>query len=135
VIGRGPFYALVATALFAAGAAFAAGTDLSTALPLALLATAAAALAASLALVDRLRWRREAEVVLPFDPPLAVRDALRGSELARQALLVRLRALERHFGGPLPPLDEAEERRVLALARGPFQRWVGERISALERAT
>ncbi len=132
MIGRAPTVALTIVALVAAVAAFAAGGDLGTALPLALLATGASAAVAGIALADRLRPPRPDEA--PVDPPpsVVVLDGLVGGAFARQEVIHHLQVLERRFASRLVPVGAEEEARLLKLSHREFLRWVTERVSYLE---
>lgn len=135
MIGRAPLFALAAVAIVAAIGSLLAEGNLAIAVPFAIAATGAAAAVAGLVLIDRLEVRPKETAAFEPPPTVAVLDGLVGGAFARQTVINDLRVLERKFAIAVPPIDPAEEAKVLEMPRKEFLKWVTERVTLLEART
>ncbi|HKS59969.1 MAG TPA: hypothetical protein VJS68_04250 [Thermoplasmata archaeon] len=112
------------------------GTNLAIVFPAATLAIAAATVAGVLVLWERVptlpseeRTRFEAEMI-----PL--RESFRSGKLGRTNVIATLGLLQLQMTGTAPPpIDEAEEARLLGLSAERFRAWANGEMARLEART
>jgi hypothetical protein len=135
VAARGLAVLLAAFAVLGAVVAFLTSSELSAAVPAAVLAMAAASGAAAVVLAGSTRFRAPPDPPRLQDAPVELLDAFRSGRLGRVTLIGALRRLDRAFDEHRGSLSVTEEERLLAAPANEFLGWVEAELDRLESST
>ena len=134
-MNNGVWALLAGVAIGTSAVAILANSDLTVAVPLSVIAVAAAAVLL-LEIVEQTRWPAPRAPTEPAGDPGGVRSSLRAGVRGRFPLVLLIDTLDRRADNPnVRGLSQEEVERLEALPAGQFRTYLAERITDLERRT